>query len=218
MEIEVNNFEILLADDHAIFRKGIRKIIEEIDGFAVCGEANDGLELLELLKTTHPDLIILDISMPNLRGLEATEEIKRLYPEIKILLLTMHRKKSFVHLGLKAGADGFLLKEDADSELYRAIESLKQGEKYFSPLISTIMFDLTQSRPETEALTRREREVLKLLAEGKKPREIADFLFVSIYTVRTHRNNIMKKLKLRGVADLIRYAISHGFTPNNSVQ
>jgi DNA-binding NarL/FixJ family response regulator len=214
----VNNFEILLADDHAIFRKGIRKIIEEIDGFAVCGEANDGLELLELLKTTHPDLIILDISMPNLRGLEATEEIKRLYPEIKILLLTMHRKKSFVHLGLKAGADGFLLKEDADSELYRAIESLKQGEKYFSPLISTIMFDLTQSRPETEALTRREREVLKLLAEGKKPREIADFLFVSIYTVRTHRNNIMKKLKLRGVADLIRYAISHGFTPNNSVQ
>jgi DNA-binding NarL/FixJ family response regulator len=155
--------------------------------------------------------------MPNLRGLEATEEIKRRYPEIKILLLTMHRKKSFVQLGLKAGADGFLLKEDADSELYRAIESLKQGEKYFSPLISTIMFDLTQSRPETEVLTKREREVLKLLAEGKKPREIADILFVSIYTVRTHRNNIMKKLKLKGVADLIRYAISHGFTPNNSV-
>jgi DNA-binding NarL/FixJ family response regulator len=213
----VNNFEILLADDHAIFRKGIRKIIEEVDGLAVCGEANDGMELLELLKTTHPDLIILDISMPNLRGLEATEEIKRRYPEIKILLLTMHRKKSFVQLGLKAGADGFLLKEDADYELYRAIESLKQGEKYFSPLISTIMFDLTQSRPETEALTKREREVLKLLAEGKKPREIADILFVSIYTVRTHRNNIMKKLKLKGVADLIRYAISHGFTPNNSV-
>jgi len=213
----VNNFEILLADDHAIFRKGIRKIIEEVDGLAVCGEANDGMELLELLKTTHPDLIILDISMPNLRGLEATEEIKRRYPEIKILLLTMHRKKSFVQLGLKAGADGFLLKEDADSELYRAIESLKQGEKYFSPLISTIMFDLTQSRPETEALTKREREVLKLLAEGKKPREIADILFVSIYTVRTHRNNIMKKLKLKGVADLIRYAISHGFTPNNSI-
>ena len=213
----MNNFEILLADDHAIFRKGIRKIIEEVDGLAVCGEANDGMELLELLKTTHPDLIILDISMPNLRGLEATEEIKRRYPEIKILLLTMHRKKSFVQLGLKAGADGFLLKEDADSELYRAIESLKQGEKYFSPLISTIMFDLTQSRPETEVLTKREREVLKLLAEGKKPREIADILFVSIYTVRTHRNNIMKKLKLKGVADLIRYAISHGFTPNNSV-
>ncbi len=180
----MKNFEILLADDHAIFRKGIRKIIEEIDGLAICGEANDGLELLELLKTTHPDLIILDISMPNLRGLEATEEIKKLYPEIKILLLTMHKKKSFVQLGLKAGADGFLLKEDADTELYRAIENLKQGENYFSPLLSTIMFDLTRERPKTEALTRREREILKLLAEGKKPREIAEILFVSIHTVR----------------------------------
>jgi DNA-binding NarL/FixJ family response regulator len=209
----VKNFEILLADDHTIFRKGIRKIVEEIDGLAICGEANDGLELLELLKTKHPDLIILDISMPNLRGLEATEEIKKLYPEIKVLLLTMHKKKSFVQLGLKAGADGFLLKEDADSELYRAIESLKTGEKYFSPLLSTIMFDLTRARPETEALTRREREILKLLAEGKKSQEIADILFVSIHTVRAHRNNIMKKLKLRGVADLVRYAISHEFTP-----
>ena len=209
----MRNYEILLADDHAIFRKGIRKIIEEIDGLAICGEANDGLELLELLKTTHPDLIILDISMPNLRGLEATEEIKKLYTEIKILLLTMHKKKSFVQLGLKAGADGFLLKEDADSELYRAIESLKKGGKYFSPLLSTIMFDLTRARPETEALTRREREILKLIAEGKKSREIADILFVSIHTVRTHRNNIMKKLKLSGVADLVRYAISHEFTP-----
>jgi DNA-binding NarL/FixJ family response regulator len=212
----MKNFEILLADDHAIFRKGIRKIIEELDGVVVCGEANDGLELLELLKTTHPDLIILDISMPNLRGLEATEEIKKLYPEIKILLLTMHKKKSFVQLGLKAGADGFLLKEDADSELYRAIDSLKQGNKYFSPLLSSIMFDLTQVRPETEALTRREREILKLLAEGKKSQEIADILFVSIHTVRAHRYNLMKKLKFKSLADLVRYAISHGITHNNS--
>jgi len=209
----VRNFEIVLADDHAIFRKGIRKIIEGIDGVAVCGEANDGLELLELLKTARPDLIILDISMPNLRGLEATEEIKRLYPEIKILLLTMHKKKSFVQLGLKAGADGFLLKEDADSELYRAIESLKQGDKYLSPLLSTIMFDLSLTRPETEALTRREREILKLLAEGKKSQEIANILFVSIHTVRAHRYNLMKKLKFKSLADLVRYAISHEFTP-----
>lgn len=212
----MNFFKILLADDHAIFRKGIRKIVEEIDGVTVCGEANDGLELLELLKTTRPNLIILDISMPNLRGLEATEEIKRLYPEIKVLLLTMHKKKSFVQLGLKAGADGFLLKEDADTELYRALESLKQGEKYVSPLLSTIMFDLTCERSETEALTKREREILKLLAEGKKSQEIADILFVSIHTVRTHRYNLMRKLKLRNVAELVRYAISHEFTLNNS--
>jgi DNA-binding NarL/FixJ family response regulator len=212
----VKNFDILLADDHAIFRKGIRKILEELDGVAVCGEANDGMELLELLKTTQPDLIILDISMPNLRGLEATEEIKKLYPGIKILLLTMHKKKSFVHLGLKAGADGFLLKEDADSELYRAIESLKQGNKYFSPLLSSIMYDLTRARPETEALTRREREILKLLAEGKKSQEIADILFVSIHTVRAHRYNLMKKLKFKTLADLVRYAISNEITLNNS--
>jgi DNA-binding NarL/FixJ family response regulator len=204
----------LLADDHAIFRMGIRKIIEEMEGLVVCGEANDGLELLELLKTTRPDLIILDISMPHLRGLEATEEIKRLYPDVKILLLTMHKKKSFVQLGLKAGADGFLLKEDADSELYRAIENLKQGDKYFSPLLSTIMFDLTLSRPKAEALTRREREILKLLAEGKKPGEVAAILYLSVHTVRTHRNNIMKKLKLKSLAELIRYAISHEFTPD----
>lgn len=209
----MKNFEILLTDDHAIFRKGIRKIIEEIDGVSVCGEANDGIELLELLKTKQPDLIILDISMPNLRGLEATEEIKKLYPEIKILLLTMHKKKRFVQLGLKAGADGFLLKEDADSELYRAIECLRQGHKYFSPLLSSIMFDLTQARPETEALTRREREILKLLAEGKKSQEIADILFVSIHTVRVHRYNLMKKLKFKSLADMVRYAISHEFTP-----
>jgi DNA-binding NarL/FixJ family response regulator len=209
----VNDFEIILADDHAIFRKGIRKILDEIDGVAVCGEASDGLELLELLKTARPDLIILDISMPNLRGLEATEEIKKLYPEIKILLLTMHKKKSFVQLGLKAGADGFLLKEDADSELYRAIASLKQGDKYFSPLLSSIMFDLTRTRPETEALTRREREILKLLAEGKKSQEIADILFLSVNTVRSHRYNLMKKLKFKSLADLVRYAISYEFTP-----
>jgi len=209
----MKNFEILLADDHTIFRKGIRKIIEEIEGLTICGEAKDGLELLELLKTTQPDLIIMDISMPNLRGLEATEEIKRLYPEIKILLLTMHKKKSFVQMGFKAGADGFLLKEDADSELYRAIESLKKGEKYVSPLLSTIIFDLTLTRPETETLTRREREILKLLAEGKRSPEIANILFISLHTVRAHRYNLMKKLKLRNVADLVRYAISQEFIP-----
>ena len=143
---------------------------------------------------------------------QATEEIKKLYPEIKILLLTMHKKKSFVQLGLKAGADGFLLKEDADSELYRAIASLKEGNKYFSPLLSTIMFDLTQAHPDTEALTRREREILKLLAEGKRSQEIADKLFLSVHTVRTHRYNLMKKLKFKNMADLVRYAITSEFT------
>ncbi len=204
-------YSIVLADDHVIFRQGIRRIIEEVKGFRVAGEAADGLELLQLLKTTRPDLIILDISMPNLRGLEAAEEIKRQYPGVKILILTMHKKKSFVQLGLKAGADGFLLKEDADTELFRAIDTIRKGNVYISPLLSEILRDLALVETETEKLTKREREVLKLLAEGKKAQEIAALLYVSLPTVRSHRYSIMKKLKLKSMADLIRYAASQGF-------
>ncbi|MDD5641373.1 MAG: response regulator transcription factor [Syntrophales bacterium] len=204
-------YSIVLADDHVIFRRGIRKIIQEVDDFEVVGEAGDGLELLELLKITRPDLIILDISMPNLRGLEATEEIKRQYPQVKVLLLTMHKKKSFVQLGLKAGANGFLLKEDADSELFRAIETIRKGNLYLSPLLANIMRDLALVEPETEKLTRREREVLKLLAEGKKSREIAALLYISLPTVRAHRYSIMRKLDLKSLVDLIKYAAFHEF-------
>jgi DNA-binding NarL/FixJ family response regulator len=156
-------------------------------------------------------LIILDISMPHLRGLEATEEIKRQYPQVKVLLLTMHKKKSFVQLGLKAGADGFLLKEDADSELFRAIDTIRQGNVYLSPLLANIMRDLALVETETEKLTRREREILKLLAEGKKPREIAALLYISLPTVRSHRYSIMRKLNLKSLVDMIKYAASHEF-------
>lgn len=208
-------YSIVLADDHAIFRHGIRKIIEGMKEFQVVGEAADGLELLQLLRTTRPDLIILDISMPKLRGLEAAEEIKKQNPAVKILILTMHKKKSFVQLGLKAGADGFLLKEDADTELFRAIDTILKGKMYISPLLSDTLRDLALVRTETEKLTRREREVLKLLAEGKRPQEIAALLYVSLPTVRTHRYNIMKKLNLKSLADLIRYATSHGFVSLN---
>lgn len=211
----MDRYSIILADDHAIFRQGIRKIIEGVKGFQVVGEAADGLELLQLLRTTRPDLIILDISMPKLRGLEAAEEIKRQYPGVKILILTMHKRKAFVQLGLKAGADGFLLKEDADTELFRAIDTILKGKMYISPLLSDTLRDLALVGTETEKLTRREREVLKLLAEGKKPQEIAALLYVSLPTVRTHRYNIMKKLNLKSLADLIRYATSHGFVSLN---
>jgi DNA-binding NarL/FixJ family response regulator len=205
-------YEVVLADDHVIFRQGIRDIIQDLEGFEVVGEAGDGLELLELLKEVHPDLIILDISMPNLRGLEATEEIKKHYPNIKILLLTMHKKKSFVQLGLQAGADGFLLKDDADSELFKALEAIRQGQVYLSPLLTGIIRDLTLAEPEVEKLTKRERQILKLLAEGKSPQEIAEFLYISIPTVRTHRARILKKLGLRTQAHLIKYAVARGLT------
>lgn len=207
----MSSYAIVLADDHVIFRQGIRKIIEAVEGFEVVGEAADGLELLKLLKTTRPDLIILDISMPNLRGLEAAEEIKKQYPGVKILILTMHKKKGFVQLGLKAGADGFLLKEDADSELFRAIATIRKGDMYISPLLSNILWDLTLAEKDMEKLTKREREILKLLAEGKKPKEIAALLYISLPTVRSHRYSIMKKLNLKNLADLIKYAVSQGF-------
>lgn len=207
-------YKVILADDHAIFRQGIRELIKDLEDFAVVGEAGDGLELLELLKEVRPDLIILDISMPNLRGLEATEEIKKHYPQIKVLLLTMHKQKSLVQLGLQAGADGFLLKDDVDAELFRALEALKQGRTYLSPLLANTVRDPAFPPPKTENLTRREREVLKLLAEGKTSREIAQSLHIGVPTVRSHRANILRKLSLKKQADLDKYAVAHEFLSN----
>ena len=133
---------IVLADDHVMFRQGVKRIIEETPGLEVVGEANDGLELLSLLKARLPELVILDISMPHLRGLEATREIKKLYPRVKVIFLTMHRSREFLQQALEAGADGFLLKEDADFELLRAIQTVRGGKKFISTLLSTEMADL----------------------------------------------------------------------------
>ncbi len=203
----------MLADDHVMFRQGIKQIIREIDGYEIIGEAGDGLELLQLLRRLVPELIILDISMPNLRGLEAAREIKRIYPNLKILLLTMHKRKEFVRQGLSHGVDGFLLKEDADIELIRAIRTIERGEKYFSPLLSAILADLAveKERP-SSLLSIREKEVLKLLAEGKSNQAIADLLHISRFTVRRHRSNTMKKLGLKSLAQLLKYALSRGYT------
>lgn len=204
-------YSIVLADDHAMFRDGIRRIIERIEDVVVSGEVNDGFELLARLKSSCPDLVILDISMPNLRGLEAIREIKKLYPQVKVLVLTMHRKKEFIHRALADGADGFLLKEDPSSELIRAVQTVKKGEKYLSPLISNALVSLTLAEAQTDLLTRREREVLKLLAEGKKAQEIGEMLFISVNTVRRYRANIMEKLNIHNLADLVKYAISQHY-------
>ncbi|MCL4501239.1 MAG: response regulator transcription factor [Deltaproteobacteria bacterium] len=217
-------FSILLADDHTMFRRGVRRIIQSINDTEVVGEASDGFELLELLKKTSPHLVIMDISMPNLRGLEATREIKIISPAVKVLILTMHKDKEYLYHAFSAGAEGYLLKEDADSELISAIDTLRRGGTYISPLLSTQLADLfmQKSRPNTEPmtspgerLTTREREIIKLIAEGKSSKEMADLLFISSRTVQHHRANIMRKLNIKKTADLVKYAIQKGYTTSS---
>jgi DNA-binding NarL/FixJ family response regulator len=200
-----SQFAILLVDDH---RSRIRRIIEKENGLRVCGETDFDLNLNGHLKKSCPNLIILDISMPNLRTLETAREIKRRYLRVKVLLITLYPKIDFLRQGLAAGIDGFLLKQDADSELIQAIQTVQKGEKYFSPRLSNLLIDLALEQSRVYMLTAREREVLNLLAEGKTTREIADLLYISNFTARRHRENIMKKLNLKSLAKLIKYAIS----------
>ncbi len=214
----MSNYRIILADDHVMFRKGIKNILEKADTLEVIGEADDGLKLLELLKNVTPDMVIMDISMPNLRGLEATREIKVILPEVKVLILTMHKDKEYVYSAIAAGAEGYLLKEDADTELFAAIEKIRHKEPYVSSLLSGEMtHKLIHDRQKgkltslADPLTIREREVLKLISEGQSNKDIADLLFISIRTVEHHRANIMKKLKIKQTASLVRYAIRKGY-------
>jgi DNA-binding NarL/FixJ family response regulator len=213
-------YRIVVADDHIILRQGIKKIIDEYGDLKVIGEAGDGLELLDLLKRCTPDMVILDISMPNLRGIEAAREIKNVHRSMKILILTMHKKKEYVYYALSAGVEGYLLKEDTESELFSAIEAIRSGKTYVSASFAmTMTDDLVQyyrgeGKTSSGSLTTREKEVLRLIAEGKSSKEIASLLFISVYTVNNHRANIIKKLKLKRTADLVRYAIDKGYVVN----
>lgn len=208
-----------MADDHKLLRHGIRQILEKQKDLSVIGEAGDGLELLRLLTRKTPDMILLDIAMPNLRGIEAAIEIKMLYPGIKILILSMHKSLQYVHHALSAGVDGYLLKEDAPRELVKAIDTVRKGDTYISPLIQKeLTNDLAQSyrsgrkADSFEPLTVREREVLKLIAEEKSNQDIADMLHISVATVKHHRAAIKKKLDIRKTAGLVKYAIRKGYT------
>ena len=214
-------YQIILADDHLMFRNGIKRIIEDSKKLLVIGEASDGHQLLELLKTTKPDMVILDISMPKLRGLEVTHEVKSRYPDIKILILTMHRSKEYLLQALSAKADGYLLKEDTDTQLLDAIESIRGGKIFLSSLMSE---DLSQNlmgfiensgQSLDETLSPREKEVLTLLGGGKSSKEIADLLYISPRTVEHHRASINKKLKVKNIVELVKYAIRKGYTSRN---
>jgi DNA-binding NarL/FixJ family response regulator len=216
-------YRLVLADDHVLFRLGIKNILEKNRELEIVGEAGDGLQLLQLLRKTVPDLVILDISMPNLRGIEATREIKTIAPGIKVLILSMHREKEFVYSAISAGAEGYLLKEDADTELFEAIDTIRRNGHYLSPLLVGPMtgdlFQAQQGAPLTspaEPLTTREREILKLIAEGASNREIADLLSISVRTVENHRAHLIAKLNIKNAADLVKYAIRKGYTSTDS--
>lgn len=211
-------YHITLADDHALMRQGLRRIIEEAPDLKVVGEVGDGEELLRLLGAITPHLVVLDISMPNLRGLEAVREIKARYPRVKVLMLTMHREKEYLYQALESGADGYLLKEDADTELLVAIHNILQGGLHVSAALSEALaqhLKLPGCGPagsfEGECLTTREREVLKLIVEGKSSQECADILCISSRTVDHHRASIRDKLRIRNTADLVKYAVSKGY-------
>ncbi len=211
-------YRLVLADHHAMLRESIGKMLSEIIDLEVAGEASDGQELFPLLNRSHPDLVVLDIAMPHLGGVEVTQKIKEVYPQIKILILTMEKNIDYLCQALSFGVEGYLLEEEGILELFSAIRTIRQGGTYISPRLALLLpADLmTRCRFTSKApssVTSREREILRLIAEGKSNSEIADLLFISVRTVEHHRASVMNKLSLRRITDLIKYAIRNGYTP-----
>jgi len=212
------SIRILLADDHKITRQGLRSLLEKELDMEVVAEAQDGRTAVLLVRQVWPNLVIMDVSMPDLNGVEATRQIVAAAPNVKVIALSMHSDTLFVAEMLKSGANGYLLKDCAFEELARAIRTVMEGKTYLSPSISGVVVDdyLHQLSKTTlsssDVLTSREREVLQLLAEGKTTKQIALKLHISIKTVETHRRQIMEKLNIHSVAELTKYAIRKGFT------
>ncbi len=203
---------IMVADDHEVVRQGIRAVLHGQPGWEVCAEASDGREAVEKAVSLHPDIIILDIAMPNLNGLEAARQILNEQPQAKILVLTMHESEQIIREVLEAGADGYLLKSDAGRDLVTAVLSLQRNKKYFTSKVAEMVLDSSSSKNKSDItvkdiLTPREREVVQLLAEGKSTREVAEVLGLSVKTAETHRSNIMRKLDLHSVSELVLYAV-----------
>jgi len=213
----VERIRILLADDHNVLREGMRLLLERQPGFEVVGEASDGRETLSLVDDQHPDVVVMDIAMPNLNGIEATRRITEKSSRIGVVILSMHHDESYVIRSLKAGARAYLLKDALKTELVTAIQAVAQGRSFFSPKISQILQeDYVQAlgrkgaEDSYDLLTDREHEILQLIAEGKTNKEIANLLHLSLHTVDTHRTHILQKLNLHSVPELILYAVRKG--------
>ncbi len=205
---------ILVADDHEVVRRGLCSLLESQPGWQICGEASDGRDLLKKASELKPDIIVLDVSMPNLNGLEATRQILKANPKAKILVLTLHDSDRLIHEVLTAGASGFVLKSDAARDLVAAVESLRQNKTYFtSKVASMVLNGFLKGGPgalingSVSPLTSREREIVQLLSEGKSAKEVAVALNISVKTAETHRSNIMRKLGLHSISELVLYAV-----------
>jgi len=210
-------FSIVIAEDHTILREGVKALLSSHPDLKVVGEAADGLEAIRCVQNHSPDMILLDLSMPRMTGLDAIKEIKRVTPKIKIVVLTVHNTEEYILSTLQAGADGYVLKDAHSTELLTAIRHVLEGHRYLSPGISgTIIDGLLEGKKESairsawDTLTQREREILKLVAEGHKNKDIADLLCISIKTVEKHRANLMDKLGLHNVAALTALAAEKG--------
>jgi len=205
---------VLIADDHALVRAGIRALVERIDGVVVVGEAGKGSEALELVRQLSPDLILLDITMPDGNGFEVLDQVTKLYPEIRVIVLTVHEAGEYALRAVREGAAGYLPKSAASIELEQAIQTVIRGERYISPeTAQNTIFEVTNrgtKRDLLATLSPRQREVLRLIAEGKTTKQIAQVLEISVKTVETHRAQLMERLGIHDVAGLVRYAIIVG--------
>lgn len=211
------SIRILLADDHTVVRKGLRMLLEGQPGFSVIADAADGREAVSLAEKHTPDVVVMDVAMPSLNGIEAARQILTKVPQTAVVFLSMHSDEAYVLKALKAGARAYLLKDSAEYDLINAIRAVNEGKAFFSPAISKMLVEdyMRQMREREvedsyELLTTREREILQLLAEGKNNKEVATVLNLSLYTVETHRSNIFQKLNLHSSAELILYAVRKG--------
>ena len=213
----MKKIRILLADDHTLIRGGLRLIIEQHADLSVVGEAEDGRQAVALAASLQPDVAVLDIGMPNLNGIEAAKQITERDSGTAVVVLSMHRDETYILRALKAGVRGYLLKDSAESDLVRAIRAVAEKKSFFSPTVSKVLLEdymrklkRTGAEDSYDLLTPREREILQLVAEGKSNKEVAAILNLSVYTVETHRSNIMEKLKLKSLPELILYAVRKG--------
>jgi DNA-binding NarL/FixJ family response regulator len=218
----MKKLRLLVADDHKIFRQGIKKLLDEESDMSIVGEAADGREAVQKATELKPDVILMDIAMANLNGLEATKKIKKVLPSARVIMLTMHKNEEYILQSFQAGASGYILKEGAVEELVSAIRSIYQDKSFLSPTISKTLIDAYLRKMETgktetpfDLLTDREREVLQLIAEGYTNREVAKALFISVKTVEAHRAHIMQKLNIHDIAKLVKYAIQKGLVDLN---